>query len=292
VKRGRLPSALLALALGVAPVRAEVRAETFQAPSLGQVVRYVVDIPPSYAASGERRYPVVYALHGLFEGEGFWERRGLAAILARLREQGAVRDFLVVAVDGGNSFFVNGRLGAYQDLVTRDIVAEVESRYRVVPGRAGRALLGVSMGGYAALRIAFSEPGRFAAVATHSAMLLETIPSPTDGAGRWQMSALEAAFGSPIDKDLWAGADPLRLAERADKADAPALYSDCGTDDRYGLAAGHRHLDQTLSSHGIRHTTELAPGDHGYEFVKSRLETSLLFLDHALGQAPSQRSDP
>ena len=292
MKRRVLSSGLLALALGVVPARAEVRAESFRAPSLGQVVRYVVDVPPSYATSGELRYPVVYALHGLFEGEGFWERRGLAAILARLREQGAVKDFLVVAVDGGNSFFVNGRLGAYQDLVTRDIVAEVEGRYRVVPGRAGRALLGVSMGGYAALRIAFSDPGRFGAVATHSAMLLETIPNATDGAGRWQMSAFEAAFGSPIDKDLWAAADPLRLAGQVEKAEAPALYSDCGTGDRYGLAAGHRRLDETLTARGVRHTTELASGDHGYEFVKSRLETSLLFLDRALGPAPSQRSDP
>ena len=281
--RRLLSAGLLAFALGAAPARGELRAETFLAPSLGQSVRYVVDLPPSYAAPGDKHYPVVYALHGLFEGEGFWERRGLAAILARLREQGTVRDFLVVAVDGGNSFFVNGRLGAYQDLVTRDIVAEVESRYRVVPGRAGRALLGVSMGGYAALRIAFAEPGRFLAVATHSAMLLETIPNATEGAGRWQMSALEAAFGSPIDNERWAAADPLRLVERVDKAEAPALYFDCGAGDRYGLAAGQKRLDQKLTARGVRHTTELAPGDHGYEFVKSRLETSLLFLDRALG---------
>ena len=255
---------------------------------MGQVVRYVVDVPASYAGSGERRYPVVYALHGLFEGESFWERRGLAAILARLREQGTVKDFLVVAVDGGNSFFLNGRMGAYQDLVTRDIVAEVESHYRAMPSRAGRALLGVSMGGYAALRIAFTDPGRFAAVATHSAMLLETIPSQTEGAGRWQMSAFEAAFGSPIDKELWAAADPLTLADGVDKAAAPALYSDCGTGDRYGLAAGHRRLDEKLTARGVRHTLELAPGDHGYEFVKSRLETSLLFLDRALGASTAR----
>ena len=291
MKRRSLAAGLWVLAFAAAPARGEVRAATFHAPSLGQDVRYVVDLPPSYAASGEKRYPVVYALHGLFEGEGFWERRGLAAILARLREQGAVKDFLVVAVDGANSFFVNGRLGAYQDLVTRDIVAEVESRYPVVPGRAGRALLGVSMGGYAALRIAFTEPGRFEAVATHSAMLLETIPSPTDGAGRWQMSALEAAFGSPIDQGLWAAADPLALVDRMEKAEAPALYSDCGTSDRYGLAAGHQRLDQKLTARGVRHTIELRPGDHGYEFVKSRLETSLLFLDRTFREASLQRSD-
>lgn len=292
ILRGRWPSAtLLALALGAAPARGEVVASTFRAPTLGQDVRYVVDLPPSYAGSGEKRYPVVYVLHGLFEGAGFWERRGLAAILARLREQGAVHDFLVVVVDGGNSFFVNGPLGAYQDLVTRDIVAHVEGRYRVVPGRAGRALLGVSMGGYAALRIAFSEPGLFQAVATHSAMLLEAIPSETDGAGRWQMGALQATFGNPIDRERWGSADPLVLADRVDKAVAPALYFDCGESDRYGLAAGHRRLDQKLTARGVRHTAALAPGDHGYEFVRDRLETSLLFLDRALSGPPEPRSD-
>jgi S-formylglutathione hydrolase FrmB len=76
-----------------------------------------------------------------------------------------------------------------------------------------------------------------------------------------------------------------------EKADAPALYTDCGTGDRYGLAAGHRRLDEKLKARGIRHTTELAPGDHGYEFVKTRLETSLVFLDRALGSASAQRSD-
>jgi S-formylglutathione hydrolase FrmB len=147
------------------------------------------------------------------------------------------------------------------------------------------------MGGYAALRIAFSEPGRFRAVATHSAMLLETIPNETEGAGRWQMAAFLATFGNPIDKDRWAAADPLFLAEGADKATAPALYFDCGESDRYGLAAGHRRLDQKLTARGVEHTAALAPGDHGYEFVRDRLETSLVFLDRALAAPPDVRSD-
>ena len=120
-------------------------------------------------------------------------------------------DFLVVAVDGGNSFFVNAPGGRYEDLVTKDLVAHVESTYRVVPGRKGRALLGVSMGGYAALHVAFEQPGLVAAVATHSAMLLEAIPSVEQGAGRWHMAAFTKVFGDPIDPALWAANDPLGL---------------------------------------------------------------------------------
>jgi S-formylglutathione hydrolase FrmB len=194
-------------------------------------------------------------------------------------------------VDGGNSFFLNGPLGAFQDLVTRDIVAHVESTYRARGGREHRGLLGVSMGGYGALRVALSEPDRFQAVAAHSAMLLETIPNESDGAGRWQMSALKAAFGDPIDPQRWRAADPLALAAKADPRLVPALYFDCGAQDRYGLAAGSRQLHERLAARGVAHTFELAPGDHGYEFVRARLEKSLRFLDLALRGGKSERSD-
>jgi S-formylglutathione hydrolase FrmB len=265
-----------------APVHAEVRSETFRSPSLGQDVSYTVDLPALYGL-GEKRYPVVYALHGLFEGPGFWERRGLAAALARLREERTVREFLVVCVDGGNSFFVNGPKGAFQDLVTRDIVAHVEATYRVLPGRSHRALLGISMGGYGALRIAFAEPAGFVAVATHSAMLLDGPPDAGGGAGRGQLAAFHAVFGDPIDKTRWEAANPLLLAGRADPKATPALYFDCGAEDRYGLAAGQKKLQAALTARQVPYTAELPPGDHGYEFVRSRLETSLRFLDRSLG---------
>jgi S-formylglutathione hydrolase FrmB len=278
-----LRAAFLALlALPGLPAAAEVRPGTFRSEALGRDVSYVVDVPPSYDGSGSRKYPVVYALHGLFEGSGFWERRGLAPILTGLRESGAVPEYLVVAVDGGNSFFVNAPGGRYEDMVTKDLVAHVEATYRVVSGRKGRGLLGVSMGGYAALHIAFDQPGLFAVVATHSAMLLERIPSAEQGAGRWHMAAFNKVFGDPIDPALWTENDPLVQAKTVDPKAVPALYMDCGAEDRYGLASGHRELHRILDERGIAHEFELPPGDHGYEFVRVRLEKSLRFLGNAL----------
>ena len=270
------------LVLAGLPAAAELRPGTFRSEALGRDVSYIVDVPLSYEGSGSRTYPVVYALHGLFEGSGFWERRGLSPILARLRESGVVPEFLVVAVDGGNSFFVNAPGGRYEDMVTKDLVAHIESSYRVVAGRKGRALLGVSMGGYAALHIAFEQPGLVAAVATHSAMLLERIPSAEQGAGRWHMAAFNKVFGDPIDSALWAENDPLVWARKVDPKAAPKLYLDCGAEDRYSLANGHRELHRILDERGVAHEFELPPGDHGYEFVRARLEKSLRFLGSAL----------
>jgi len=268
----------LVLLLVAAPAAAEMRYATFTSPSLGKDVPYSVQLPPSYATAGTRRYPVLYALHGLFESPGFWERRGLAAMLDALWQNGDVPEMVVVAVDGDNSFFVDGPAGRWEQMASRELVTQVESTYRVTPGRAGRAALGVSMGGYAALRMALAHPDLFRAVATHSAMLLEKIPTAEEGAGRWQMTAFYNVFGNPIDAALWAANDPLALASKADPKTAPALYFDCGTEDRYGLFAGNRELHKRLEARGVAHEFGLYPGDHGYEYVRSVLDKSLRFL--------------
>ena len=271
----------LVLSLIATPASAEVRPATFRSASLERDVRFVVDLPASYA-TGDRRYPVVYALHGLFEDSSFWESRGLAALLDEQRKSGAVRDFIVVAVDGGNSFFVNHAGGRFQDLVTRDLVDHVDATYRTVARREARGLWGVSMGGYGALRIALAEPDRFAAVVTHSAMILTKPPTAEAGAGRYQLAAFHRVFGEPIDPGLWAANDPLALAGTADPRRVPALRLDCGAQDRYGLTAGHRELEQRLRARGIEATVETPPGDHGYEYVRTVFAKGMAFLNERL----------
>ncbi|PYQ01099.1 MAG: hypothetical protein DMF83_26460 [Acidobacteria bacterium] len=273
-----MKTAALVLVLAAAPAAAEVRYATFSSPSLDRDVAYAVQLPPSYATAATRRYPVVYALHGLFESPGFWERRGLAPMLESLWQKGDMPEMVVVAVDGDNSFFVDGPAGRWEQMMSRDFLAHVESTYRVIPGRAGRAGLGISMGGYAALRMALAHPDLFRAVATHSAMLLEKIPTAEEGAGRWHMTAFHKVFGTPIDAALWTANDPLALAVTADPKGAPALYFDCGTEDRYGLFAGNRELHRRLEARGVAHEFGLYPGDHGYEYVHTVLEKSLRFL--------------
>lgn len=280
VRRAFVSAALVCVA--AAPALADVKPATFRSASLGRDVSVAVELPPSYASSPTRRYPVVVALHGLFEGPGFLERRGLSAAIEQLWASGRVPEFILVAVDGGNSFYVNAPAGRYEDLVTKDAPAWIEANYRVIPGRAGRGLWGVSMGGYAALRIAFTHPDVYAAVATHSAMVLEAIPSREGGAGSYQMNAFNAVFGNPIDPALWAANDPLALQAKASPAALPALRFDCGAQDRFGLFQGNTDLHKRLEARGVRHEFELAPGDHGYEYVLTMLEKSLRFLGASL----------
>lgn len=270
---------LLVASLLVAAARsqAEVRHERFRSESLGTDVAVSVHLPPGYMRA-TAPLPVIYALHGLFESDGFWERRGLAEQLDGLWARRELPEFVLVAVDGGNSFFVDGPQGRFETLASRDVLAWAESHLRVRADRGGRGLLGISMGGYAALRIAFRQPTTFVAVATHSAMLLSHPPTPEEGAGRWHMAAFQRVFGTPIDTRLWEASDPLFLATLLAPAQAPALSFDCGAQDRYGLFAGHRRLHEILQARGVAHEFSLPPGDHGYDYVRAELPRSLRFL--------------
>jgi putative tributyrin esterase len=268
---------VLALLTPAAPSWAEVRTGTFHSAALDKDVGYAVHLPPSYGP-GAKPFPVVYALHGLFESSQFWVRRGLAPILDDLWARKAEPEFVVVIVDAGNTFFVNSPMGRYEDLVTQDMITFAESTFNVRRERAGRGLFGVSMGGYAALRIALTRPELFAALATHSAMLLATPPRPGQGADPYQLAAFARVFGEPPDMALWRTNDPLALAEKADAHSTPALYFDCGDHDRYGLDKGNVDLHLRLLARHVAHEFSLQPGDHGYEYVRSVLPRSLDFL--------------
>jgi len=91
-------------------------------------------------------------------------------------------------------------------------------------------------------------------------------------------AAFARVFGEPPDMALWKANDPLDWATRADAATVPALSFDCGDHDRYGLNAGHEELHRRLEARRIPHEFALQPGDHGYEYVLSRLPASLAFL--------------
>ena len=279
----RIASLIVAVAAFASPLGAEVRTGTFPSASLGRDVGFAVYLPPSYDKE-DRRFPVVYVLHGLFERQDFWQSRGLADMLEGLEAKGEVPEMIVASVNGANSFYVNGPNGKFQDLVTKDQLEYVEANFRVVPGRAGRGLLGVSMGGYGALRIAFQQPEVFRAVATHSAMVLQEVPTSAAGARRGQMAAFEQVFGSPIDAARWDAADPLKAAATVDPKAVPALSFDCGSEDRYGLFAGNAALHKLLEQRGIPHEFGLYPGDHGYEYVRTVLAKSLKFLGTELAK--------
>ncbi len=131
-------------------------------------------LPPSYAANPDRRYPVVYLLHGFGgSGTGWFEKPepGSPASARVLQDvlDDANTDLIVVTPNGenrrGGSFYVNSAVnGNWEDFVARDVVAYVDAHYRTIAQRESRGIAGISMGGFGALRIGARHTETFGAI--------------------------------------------------------------------------------------------------------------------------------
>src|SRR5690242_5261539 len=126
----------------------------------------LVFLPPSYASQKNRRYPVVYALHGYSIGAEQWSKEiHVPQTVEGAFAQGA-KDMIVVLPDSktvhnGSMYSSSATTGDFERFVAHDLVAYVDAHYRTLPRRESRGLVGHSMGGYGATRIGMKHADVF-----------------------------------------------------------------------------------------------------------------------------------
>ena len=263
---------------------------------LKQVVHYCVYLPADYDAGAAqhppKRYPVLYFLHGLGDNEQTLFNSGGWTLLEDLRTQHKMGDFMIVAPEGKRSFYIDSADGSvrYNEFFLQEFMPQIESKYRIKPGRAGRAISGISMGGYGALRFAFAHPELFSAVSAQSAALITESPQTLDSASRTGAplgGVLAAVFGKPIDVPHWNDNSPFVLAKRnASGLRKLAIYFNCGQDDNYGFEKGAAALHDTLQKDGVKHEYHPYPGDHSFTYFLSHFAEVMEFHSRAFGLLP------
>ncbi len=163
-----------------------------------------VYLPPSYDDEPNRRYPVVYNLHGWLPDAEQWigmlsfEDGANDAIAA-----GDAREMIVVAPDSnlvheGSMYSSSITTGDWETFVTRDLVEHIDSNYRTIAARASRGLSGHSMGGYGTVRIGMKHPEHYSSIYAMSSCCLSP-QGPSDNiAEAAKIETLEAAAEAPI----------------------------------------------------------------------------------------------
>ena len=130
-------------------------------------------LPPGYLADPNRRFPVVYLLHGYTGTDlsyfGDSANRQLHVIADRVFTGGAAREMILVMPNamnayGGSMYGSSPTTGDWETYVAEDLVAYMDAHYRTIATREGRGLGGHSMGGYGALRIGMKRPDVFSAL--------------------------------------------------------------------------------------------------------------------------------
>src|SRR5689334_8759295 len=256
------------------------RVECNSVPSkiLARSIAYCVVLPASFDADKTKRFPILYELHGLGDNEQFFVHSGLWNLVEDQRERGELKDFLIATPAGGASFYINSKDGKvrYEDFLLQEFFPFIEKKYRASPGRANRAISGVSMGGYGALHLAFRHPQLFGSVSAHSAALIEKLPAFLNTPQSPRSRVLGSVFGVPPDISFWNANSPLTLARSANLAGLK-IYFDCGDQDDYGFETGAAALDNILTARKIAHEFHIYPGRHDLGYFAAHIPASLAF---------------
>jgi enterochelin esterase-like enzyme len=209
-------------------------------------------LPAGYASSG-LRYPVIYVLHGLPSGPtGYHGMRFVAQALARLG-----RSAILIAPQGALAqepdpeYLDKGPGDRWETAIAVDLTQEIDARYRTIPNRRGRALIGISAGGYGAMLIGLHHLSTFAAIESWSGYF-----QPTDPTGTRDLD-----LGSPnanAHASAFASIPALRSELRRDKT---FLGFYVGKADKLFLADNVR-LDRVLAKAGVPHVFRVYAGAH------------------------------
>jgi enterochelin esterase-like enzyme len=256
-----LAVALVAAGSASPSLRGSVVDTSFRSRALGGTLHMAVYLPPGYATSG-KRYPVVYFLHGLPAGATSYrgigsltkalEARNLHAIL--VAPQGARAD------DTDPEYLDRGPGRNWETALAAELPRVIDARYRTIARRRGRALVGLSAGGYGAMLIALHHLGTYGAIESWSGYF-----HPTDPSGWHPLDLGSTAANAHASAHV---AVPRLRAALAKRPTFIGFYVG-DADNRF--AAENRQLHRELAAHRVPHVFRVYSGGH----------TQRLWSDHA-----------
>lgn len=281
---------LLALLMGVG-AEAASRTEFHQSapsPVLGHPIPYAIYIPDEAPKAGER-WPVVYLLHGLTGRDGDWFTWGnVATILDRLIASGAIQPLVVVAPGAGDSWYVDnpddGGRGRMETALTTDLIAAIDVRLPTASCREGRAIGGLSMGGYGALFLGLRHPDLFKAAISLSGAIAEPM-RPADPRLRapFIRDLYKGAYGEPIDRDRFNSLNLFTIVAATPAAsDPPRFWMAIGDHDYPELIRAGGRLAEVLRAQGYSVESRSGEGRHFWDYWQQAIEPALIWLSPQL----------
>jgi S-formylglutathione hydrolase FrmB len=273
------------------PARAEGRAEcaTIKSAILARPVRYCAFLPASFDTDKARRFPVVYYLHGLGDNEQSLLNLGGWDLIEELRRSGKIGDFVVLAPNGGHTFFLNSVDGKirYEDFLLKEFMPQMEAKYRIDSSAGKRGITGVSMGGFGALRLGFKYPQQFAAVTAQMPALVAEIPANFNAGGPGSPTSMMGdVFGTQFNRSYFERNNVFYYARTtlATQLKRLKIYFDVGNNDDYGFEQGGEKLHQLLDSRGVPNEFHIYPGRHDPQYAVRHFGEVIQFQWKAIGK--------
>jgi enterochelin esterase-like enzyme len=282
------PLSICLLLLAYLPLRAQkgtvFNSRTFKSAAMGQDMKYTVYVPNGYKYT-QKRFPVMYLLHGHGGSEKDWVKHGkLDSIANKMMTNKDIPEMIIVMPDGRNDYYLNtfDNKVRYEDFFIKEFMPFIDSTYRTKPDRAARAITGVSMGGFGATLYGLKYLDKFSVVAGVSAAV-RTDSTIVEMENTYYDARFDGRFGLKLRGQDRLNAyyqknSILKLMETLPLAQLKTTrwYFDCGDDD--GFTEGNCALHLLMSKRQILHEYRVRDGGHDLVYARSALPDVLKFV--------------
>ncbi|MDR6785354.1 S-formylglutathione hydrolase FrmB [Pedobacter africanus] len=239
--------------------------QTYSA-SMKKNIKAVVVTPDKYSES--KNYPVVYILHGAGGSYANWITK-----VPALAEYADLYQTILVCPDGNvTSWYFDSPVDPawkYETYVATELVNWIDSRYKTIKDRKGRAITGLSMGGHGALYLSFRHQDVFGAAGSMSGGV-DFTPFPLN----WNIAerlGTYSQFPQRWKENTIVNMTHLLVPKRL------ALIIDCGKEDFFYHV--NMKLHEELQYNNIPHDFIIRPGTHNWEYWTNAIKYQLLYFN-------------
>ena len=223
---------------------------TFFSKAAGQQVGYCIYLPPNYKADSNKRYPVIYNLHG--NGGTEWDRGQECTVLHEGILAGKWPPMIMVFPNGGKTTFYkdsyDGKL-PIETMFIKELIPYIDKNYRTIARQEGRAIEGFSMGGRGSTRLVMKYPNMFCSLFCQAGNVPHTAagyaPDSPDTYPNYYLGPDKQAY---IENDAF-----LLLAKNLKAIKQLRILIACGTQDDTHIVT-IREFHQALLEHGVDHS--------------------------------------
>jgi enterochelin esterase-like enzyme len=251
--------------------------ETFKSAALGRDYKYTVYLPDSYAKD-TKRYPVLYLLHGAGGDENEWlAKGGVRETMDALIARNLIKPMIVVMPGHTQAWWVDGAKEKGETALVKEVMPDVESKYRTDATRKNRLIAGLSAGGYGALNLIMKYPQQFAASAILSPAIYDPVPPNSSSGVRNHPFQKDGKF----DPDTWKSLNYTAHIEAYKKSGVIVpLYINSGDHDTFSIALHATTLFERLRFHQPNALElRIVNGDHEWAVWRDTLGEALMFMN-------------
>jgi enterochelin esterase-like enzyme len=246
-----------------------------------------VYLPYRYKSSG-LKYPVIYLLHGALGDEKSWLESGnIRRTADTLMAEGKIPPSILVMPSHFNAWWVNGNREPAESVFFEEVVPTVEKKYHTIKHRSGRAVAGVSAGGYGSILYIFKHPEMFAAAAALSPAIYSPLP-PANSPAISSHPFIDA--NRKFEEETWKRLNyPEYITAYLSRGVIVPLYINSGDDDRFDTAYHAAVLFNRLRVYQPKNLEfRVVNGDHDWDVWSKTISDALIYMAQFMSQPVRQ----